>query len=128
MRLLTVTTILFALVLISCASTVDKNTQKTRYSHNLISAEEIQANPANDAYDLIYKLRPHWIQGRGANSLHNKEASYPVVYVNESKHGSIESLSSISARHISKIQFLKAGEATFRFGLNHTSGAILIKI
>lgn len=128
MRLLTVATISSALALFACSTTKETSAQKTPSSRDYISAEEIKTSAATDAYDLIKSLRPHWLQGRGAKSIKYAEAAYPVVYVNDSRHGTIESLHSISVHNITEIRFLGSGEASNRLGLNHPSGAILISM
>ncbi|MFQ5769932.1 MAG: hypothetical protein ACE5HX_05315 [bacterium] len=128
MRSITIFTMLCAMSLIACSITRETHTKTTRRAHNYIYLEEIQKSAASNAYDLIRNLRPHWLRGRGIKSIKFQETSFPVVYVNDSRHGNIQSLTMISAHYIKEIQFLNAGDATFRFGLNHSSGAILITI
>ncbi|MFQ5865846.1 MAG: hypothetical protein ACE5IW_11515 [bacterium] len=128
MRLLTIFTILCAMALLGCSTTRETHAKKTRHSRDYISSEEIQKSTASNAYDLIRNLRPHWLWGRGAKSIHYEEAPYPVIYVNESREGDINSLSTISTEYITEIRFLSSGDATIRFGLNHAGGAILITI
>ncbi|MFQ5752767.1 MAG: hypothetical protein ACE5HI_12290 [bacterium] len=128
MRVFYVLTILYAITMLACSTTKGTYTKKNHSSRDYISAEEIRNSSATNVYDLIRSLRPNWLRGRGAKSISNKEASYPVVYVNESKHGDINSLSSISVENITAIQFLNSSDATNRFGLDHASGAILITI
>lgn len=128
MRLLTVTTILCALGLLACSTTKETYVKNSHYSHNHIYSEEIQMSTATNAYDLIRYLRPHWLRGRGRKSIKFEQVSYPLVYVNGNRHGSVNSLSTISVEQIKEIQFFNSGEATIKFGLNHPSGAILITI
>ena len=115
------------MVLVACVAT--DRSHSVRRSHdtrNTIFPEEIRNSAAIDAYDLIRTTRPHWLRGRGRKSFFNERASYPVVYVDDSRHGGLESLSTISVEDITVIQFLDSGDATLRFGMNHPSGAILI--
>ncbi|MFQ5752768.1 MAG: hypothetical protein ACE5HI_12295 [bacterium] len=128
MRLFTVISIFGAMLLLACATTTGSHAKKTHYSRDHIYSQEIQRSAASNAYDLISNLRPYWLRGRGAKSIYYQEASYPVVYVNENRHGSVESLATISVEYITEIQFLNSGDATIRFGLNHPGGAILITI
>ncbi len=128
MRLETLITILFAVGLLACSTTKETSVRKARYSRDRISSEEIQNIYASNAYDLIGKLRPHWLRGRGTKSMRFQDVSYPVVYVDESRHGSINSLSNISVDHIKEVRFLNSSDATFKFGLNHPGGAIIISI
>lgn len=129
MRTFSIFLILIALGFTSCASSKSgPGAKKARYDRNFIAYEDIIANPATNAYDLIRSLRIHWLQGRGTKSFRNPGASLPMVYVNNSRHGNIETLSSVSTTNIKSIKFLNASDATIRFGLNHTGGAILITI
>ncbi len=126
MRFITCISLLIVVALTACATT----NSKTTYSrHNVLKTEEIRKQVASDAYNLIRNLRPLWLRNRGQRSIHfNNEASYPTVYVNDSKHGDIDSLYLISTQQVKEVRFLNASEATIRFGLNHAGGAILIKI
>jgi hypothetical protein len=54
------------------------------------------------------------------------ETAFPVVYVNGTRHGTIESLYTITVHNITEIRFLTSSEASNRLGLNHPSGAIMI--
>ncbi|MFQ5603339.1 MAG: hypothetical protein ACE5HS_08740 [bacterium] len=126
MRFLKYPVILSLLVFGACASTQNGNSNFTRRNRDSISTAEIRANSAANAYDLIHNLRPHWLRGRGTRSIKNEQASFPYVYVNESRHGDIQSLRNLATENITEIQFLNPGDATNRFGLGHASGAILI--
>jgi len=110
----------------SCSSS--SSTSKSTYSRtsNVIYEEEIQSQSATSAYDLISRLRPHWLRGRGIKSLISPTASYPTVYVNGVRHGTIESLNNLSAENITMIHYLSAADATTRYGQDNVGGAILI--
>lgn len=128
MRFLTIFAVGSILILSACSAGNQAAKKNKLRDRNYISSEEIQISAAGDAYHLIKNLRPHWLRGRGFKSLHHQEASLPMVYVNENRHGDIHSLSSISTENIHEIRFYNAGDAAFKFGLNHAGGAILIKI
>jgi hypothetical protein len=114
--------------MLACSATNGTSGKKS-HSRDLITQEEIQEDAAPNAYELIRRLRPHWLRSRGAKSLKfAAESSHPVVYVNESHYGDIDSLSRIAIRNITAIKYLNSGEATTRFGLDHAGGAILITI
>ncbi len=126
MRFITSISCLIVVALTACATT---NSKTTLSRHNLIQLEQIREQPASDAYDLIRTLRPHWLLSRSHRSSHlNWTAAYATVYVNDSKHGDIDSLRSISAEQIKEIRFMNASEAAIRFGFNLSGGAILISI
>ncbi len=123
MRFITFISLLIVVAFTACATT---NSKTTHSRHNMIQLEQIREQPASDAYDLIRNLKPQWLRRGGHRSIYF--TSYATVYVNDSKHGDIDSLRSIPAEHIKEIRFLNAGEAASRFGLNHAGGAILISI
>lgn len=89
---------------------------------------EIQSNkmPGMTAYDLVAHLRPEYLRSRGANSLGNMTPPTAVVYIDGSKYGSLDQMKSLSADRVFQIQYLSAADATTRFGMDHTGGAILI--
>ena len=117
---------LIIVALTACATT---NSKTTHSRHNMIQLEQIREQTASDAYDLIRTLRPHWLQSRRHRSTHfNKTAPYATVYVNNSRHGDIDSLRDIPAEQIKEIRFINSNEAAIRFGPNFSGGAILISI
>ncbi len=126
MRLLTVITCFCALGLLACSSTKEIYRRSPNYDRNYIFPNEIQSSAANNAFDLIRNLRPLWLRGRGSKSVRYGMASYPVIYVDGSRYANINSLATIPAGNIVQIQFMSAGDATIRFGVNHPGGAILI--
>lgn len=111
----------------SCASTSNSNIIARR-DRNYIYEEEIVTDTSTNAYDLISKLRPQWLRGRGQKSRYNTAASYPMVYVNGSRLGAIDQLTTIPAENITMVQYLNMSDATIRFGMNHAGGAILVTV
>jgi len=89
---------------------------------------EIQTNriPGMTVYDLIAQLRPEYLRSRGSNTLRNLTPPTAIVYLDGVKYGSLDQLRSMSADHISQVQYLSASNATTRFGMDHTGGAILV--
>lgn len=120
--------ILFLVSTLSCSTTKETNLPNKHRDPNYIHADEVKLSEASNAYDLIRRLRPNWLRGRGTKSLKSPEKSYPIVYVDEQRHGDIDSLRNIPVEHILEIQFLNASDAAFQFGLDHTGGAILVEL
>ncbi|MEO7367742.1 MAG: hypothetical protein ABIZ36_07280 [Gemmatimonadaceae bacterium] len=89
---------------------------------------EIQTNrvPGMTVYDLVVHLRPEYLRSRGSNSLRNTTPPTAVVYVDNVQFGSIETMRSMAADNIAQIHYMSASDATTRFGMDHTGGAILI--
>ncbi len=127
MRILTAIVLISSVLLVNCGST-KTGMKRTNYDRNLITAEEVEKTVALSAYDLIIKLRPFWIRGRGVRSLNIETAQYPIIYVNGQEFGTIETLREISNSSITEIKFLPPADATIRYGMDHGGGAIMIKI
>jgi hypothetical protein len=78
------------------------------------------------AYDLIAQLRPEYLRSRGATSISRPGAGTAVVYLDGTRYGDLQTLRSMSAEQIERVDYLNASEATTRFGTDNTGGAILI--
>ena len=117
------------LVSLACSISTGSYTTHPSYTRKSIFVAEIEKSSATNAYELISNLRPHWLKGRGPKSIVSyAEASYPVVYVNGNRYGGQDSLGSISVANITGIRFLSAGDATTKYGIGHSGGAIEITI
>ena len=108
---------LFAFVLTACASSGQGTAQKSSFSRNIITAEQIATTTAQNAYQVIQNLRPQWLILR---------AESPVVYSDRLRLGRLSALETVYATDIEKIEYLRHDEATFQFGTGHTGGAFLI--
>jgi len=93
---------------------------------NEISREEIQSRGKNDvtAMALIRRLRPRWLSQRGQDSLTDGSASYPIVYIDEIRHGGLPTLNHIPTSQILKLEYYSMADATIRWGTGHPSGVI----
>jgi hypothetical protein len=113
---------------LACAASPLFNDSHAGYGRSLISARELSRHESDNAYDLIRKLRPQWLRGRDSKSTRYLEVSYPVVYINKTRHGEIDSLHHISTQEIKEIKFFQSSAAAIMFGLSNVGGAILITI
>jgi hypothetical protein len=97
---------------------------------DLILESEIaaRAGEATNALQIIMKLRPQMLRSRGVISPNdpNGEATTPKIYVDNVSYGNVESLSNINAAQIKEIQYIKATDATTRWGTGHTGGVIMV--
>jgi len=99
-----------------------------RFDHLLITRDEIQLRGRNatSAMALIRRLRPRWLSARGPSSFTNPAASYPIVYIDQIRHGGLPTLHSIPVTEILSLEFHSMADATIRWGTGHTSGVINI--
>ena len=104
--------------------------KKESRQQDLITEREIssRAADATNALQIIQKLRPQMLRGRGMVSTHDTTgvSSVPRVYVDNVSFGGIESLSNLNASQIKEIRYMNARDATTEFGTGHASGVILV--
>lgn len=111
------------LLLAACGATAGPR----RGNSDVLSREEILASTASTAYELIAQLRPQFLRSRGALSMQDPRPVYPIVYVNEMRHGGLETLRAILVREISEVRFISAADATTRWGTGHAGGVIQVR-
>ncbi len=114
-------------VTVACASNPSGSGQAARRNASVISAEEIQQSDARDAYELVERLRPLWLQSRG-----DRSRALPtdiLVYVNGAQMGTIGALRTIPRETIGTIRYLDGPAASAQLtgiGSRHVEGAIVI--
>jgi len=118
---------LIAAFLAGCATTSGVKSKKgSRY---IITEEEINASSANNAYEIVQLLRPMLLNQAQMRSADLYSAVESVVFVNNVRHGiGSETLRTIPAFGILKIEYLKPSEATTRYGTGLGGGAFLITL
>lgn len=109
------------LVLAACATSAGG---RARGARDVITAQEIAATTAQDAYELIARLRPRWLQSRGAASIRDPTPQLPVVYVDRIRMGGLEVLRNLNATDILELRYYSAPDATTRYGTDHAGGVI----
>jgi hypothetical protein len=115
--------LLFLLTLAACGTTSASRAE----SSDVLTRTEIQASRASNALELLQQLRPQFLRSRGAVSIRDPAAGYPVVYMNDVHYGDIESLRTIGVRAIDQIHFISAADATTRWGTGHAGGVIQVR-
>lgn len=107
-------------------------TQKRKRDPNVISLEEIDAirNEVHDAHQIVSRLRPNFLRGRGANSFGNaaggKRVALARVVMDGAPYGELSTLSQISAMIVREIRYLNSGDASIKYGTGYDGGAILV--
>ncbi len=87
-----------------------------------------RANEATNALQIIQKLRPQMLRGRGIASPSDVtgESAQPKVYVDNIAYGDLSSLQNVLTSQISEIRFINSRDATTRWGTGHMGGVILV--
>ncbi|MBA3578763.1 MAG: hypothetical protein H0W42_02150 [Gemmatimonadaceae bacterium] len=141
MKIFSRTSLLLVLALAGVQATAGAQEKpKTLQDRNRIATEEVRAQPPGSVYQLIRARRGHWLTTRGLSTLQTRSTLDPVletttasltpeiiVYVDNTRVGSQESLRSINTDEVDSLEYLNAQAATQRFGTGHGHGAILIR-
>ena len=98
-------------------------------SSDKVTSVEIDQTPTNNVYDLIYRLRPHWLRAGATGSIGGGTSRNQVtlVYLDGNKLGGIETLRSLSSSGIKRMEWLTASRASVvlsDIGSDPISGAI----
>ena len=106
--------------LAACASGGGSGSSGPRRDPNLITAEELAEHSTLNAMDVVRRLRPRWLTGRGPSA-------QPQLILDGTRMGDARSeLQSISVADVSEMRYLNASDATMRFGTNFPGGAIVV--
>ncbi|UCG85874.1 MAG: hypothetical protein JSW71_18495 [Gemmatimonadota bacterium] len=117
-------TVVLAVLTVALAACAGQSSSSPRPNPSLIARAEIAEAGISDAYQLVQKLRPAWLQKRGATSF--TQEGDVAVYLDGTRVGDREALRGIMTIDIESLEFLDAGRATFRFGAGNEHGAILV--
>ncbi|MBM4187308.1 MAG: hypothetical protein FJ206_08360 [Gemmatimonadetes bacterium] len=107
-------------------------TKKRKRDPNVITLEEIDAirSELSNAYEIVSRLRPQYLRGRGSNSFGNARGGKAVplakIVVDGSPYGEVTSLNQISAMMVREIRYLGSGDASIKYGTGYDGGAILV--
>ena len=112
---------LVATVVLACAPPA---TARSGRDANVITKEEIASVQVANLYDVVTRLRPNFLANRGQSTLRGADNGYPRVYLDRSPLGDIQALKTLSPNGIREIRYYNGAEASSKFGLDNTSGAI----
>jgi outer membrane cobalamin receptor len=97
------------------------------YDRSVVSLPEIQNVRAESALDLIRKTRPNFLISRGMTTVLGVPASsYPTVYLDGMRYGSINLLQDIPASSIAEIRLYTAAQSA-QFGVGNVGGVLMIR-
>ena len=120
-----------AMVMLAACASGGGGASAVKQNPNVISAEEIDASSASNAYEVIQRLRPSFLRTRGAvhgtpGATNAMEMVDLVVYLNENRLGGSDQLRQISTSDIREIRYFNSPEATTKWGTGHSAGAIQV--
>jgi len=121
-------------LLAGCSSATQNGTTGTtgsRQQQNMLSREEILESGLPNMRDVLQRLRPQYLRGRGVSSTANYDAACkcyrpdePDVYIDQQRIGGLDMLSSINARLVESVQFITGPNTGLQFGASHPAGII----
>lgn len=77
-------------------------------------------------YDVIEQHRGFWLRRRGRSSIRNPNPIKVYLDGGGSSYGTVSVLREIPAEEVESIEYYNATEAQTRFGLDNSSGAIVV--
>ena len=95
-----------------------------RADHNILTADQLNAQIYQNAYDAIEALRTNWLRPRGPDSF--RSPSVVIVYLDNEKLGGVEMLRGVQLLNVLSIRHYDAATANARWGIGHASGAIQV--
>lgn len=121
----TIAAAVLSLSVVACASAGTGATTSQGFSE-LITPEEVASVEVATALQLVQRLRPGWLRGRGSTSIVGGE-ELPVVYVDDVRSGAIQTLDDLAAGIVHQVSFISGRDAAVRYGLNHGAGVIMVE-
>ena len=99
-----------------------------RGNANLITTEEVRESNASNALEVVQKLRPQLLLGRGSTNPNDKlgETTQPKAYLDNVPIGEVANLRNVPAMQIKEIRYINGRDATTRWGTGHIGGVILV--
>jgi hypothetical protein len=129
MRRLTLMLVAAATTTAACGGSPRPGTTAPGGSGSVITLVEIERAAVPNAYEVVQKLRPRFLQsGRNASTARGRTVvgQLPRVILDDTELGGISELRTIDATGIFEIRFVSAADATTRWGTNHAGGVILV--
>jgi outer membrane cobalamin receptor len=119
--------LLSCVILISACATASGTgaPAATAGSHNVITREEIARSGFVTMEEVITRLRPQFLRGRGQSTLLGG-ADRVIIYMDNTQLGTASALRGITADIVVRVEFISGPDTSFRFGMNHPAGVIHI--
>jgi hypothetical protein len=124
MRLLFHTLAAVLALSVACAPQPTAGDRAPRADRSLLTPDQFRAPGFQNAYDAVLGLRPAWLKARGPDSF--ESPSEVIVYLDNSKLGTVESLRGLNLAIVQAIRRFDAAEATARWGPGHAQGVVQV--
>jgi hypothetical protein len=124
MRTLTIRSVVLAWSLTTACVSTPRSVRSSSTDAAAITDEQLTERHYQNLYDAVLALRSNWLSTRGTDSF--RAPSQVVVYLDDSRLGGVEALSGLSTQGISSVTHLNGIDATARWGIGHSAGAISV--
>ena len=92
---------------------------------DVITRSELSTASSLTTYEAVQRLRPMFLRDRGPVSIVNSTAhSRPVVFVDMTEYGELETLRSLPASRVEEVRFYPGAQAATKFGSVYGAGVI----
>jgi hypothetical protein len=105
-----------------------------------ITTAELREAGNMSAFEVVQRLRPRWLVPRGTQSVSETPRGWGVgrrvvivpgneqiiVYLDDVRLGGVAAMRDVASDALTAIRFLNAREATYRYGMGHSHGAIVL--
>jgi outer membrane receptor for ferrienterochelin and colicin len=93
---------------------------------SVITAEEIARSQTTTAFEAVRELRPQWLQARGPDLITVGGRAGAQLAIDDVIRGSLDELRAVHIGNIHEIRFIRASDATTRWGSGVQGGVIEI--
>jgi len=124
MRTLTLALLLTVASAWACVSTGSPQRSGAEPDRYRITREQLQTLPSGSAYEAVERFHGDWLRGRGATPTTNTGRNFPHVFVDGRPYGPIDALHQLGIDSIEEILFIRASDATTRYGTGYPGGII----
>ncbi len=93
---------------------------------SVITAEEIATSRTTTAFEAVRELRPQWLQARGPDLITVGGRVGARVAIDGVMRGGLDEMSAVRVGNIQEIRYIRALDATTRWGAGVQGGVIEI--
>jgi hypothetical protein len=119
--------LLILTAILSLAACAARSDNTTRGRSDLITYEELQQyGQYSNLYEVVEVLRPRWLRPQGGPDTFTGEEGQVQVHMDGNWMGDVDVLRGLSAAGVTSITWVRPVEASSRYGLDHSHGAIVV--
>ena len=126
MRTLIVATVVALGFAWGCAGTGSSGTNRASSDRNRITRDQLEGIPSLTAREAIRRYNGEWLRGRAGSVSGSGTRNYAAVFLDGRPYGDLEILDQFANRNIEELVYIRASDATTRYGTGYPAGIINI--